>query len=393
MKTNCILFILFVAFAASCTPTHSHKAEAHTESEEHELAETVELSEAQFEALDMHIDTIAMRKMGVIVETNGELEVSPQNEAAVTTSVGANVERIQVIEGEKVKKGQVLAYLEHPDLIALQTDYMKAWHELQYIENEYERQKKLYDEKIGSGKDFQKIKSEYFAAKASVRGYEAQLSQLGLNIQRLREGDIYESIPLVSPMSGYVRLVEVKTGEYAAPEDVIFWLINLDHIHADFMVYEKDIRKVKKGQEIQFTIESRPDEVFSAKIYSVGKVFEQNPKAVHIHAEIENKADFLLPGMYVRGKIFGESEKVTALPVEAIVTENGRSFIYTVEADTSNGADKWVFERTEIRTGKTADEWTEVKLLTPPKKGTKVAWNNAYYLEAELKKGETTHAH
>lgn len=395
MKTYKILITLLVVLAFSCKSSHDHDdaSEATINEESHSNTEIVHLSQQQFDALDMHIDTLALRKMDVVVETNGELEVPPQNEASVTAIVGANVDKIMVIEGDKIAKGQVLAYLSHPNLIKIQTDYISEWNKLQYLENEYQRQETLYAQKVGSGKDFQKIKSEYLATKGMAKGYEAQLKQMGLNIEKLRNGDIYESVPVLSPISGNVRLVEVKTGQYVQPETEIFSLVNIDHIHADFMVYEKDIRKVKKGQEIHFSVESEPDREFSAVIYSVGKAFEQNPKAVHIHAEIEEKNAYLLPGMYVRGKIFSESKSVSALPDEAITNEADGSFIFTVEPDSSHGEMEWNFRRVEIRTGRKFDGWTEVKLLQPLKKGIKIAWNNAYYLEAELKKGEAEHSH
>jgi cobalt-zinc-cadmium efflux system membrane fusion protein len=111
----------------------------------------------------MRVDTLKLRNMGEYVEANGELEVPPQNEATVTAIIGANVQSIKVIEGDKIKKGQVLAYLSHPDIIDVQTEYSSNWNQLQFLTSDYERQKKLYDENVGSGKEFQRIKSEYLA--------------------------------------------------------------------------------------------------------------------------------------------------------------------------------------------------------------------------------------
>ena len=79
---------------------HSHDEEEKTEvNEEHNESEEVMLSQQQFDALKMKIDTLALRNMSGYVEANGTLEVPPQNEAAITTVVGANVVSIEVIEG------------------------------------------------------------------------------------------------------------------------------------------------------------------------------------------------------------------------------------------------------------------------------------------------------
>jgi cobalt-zinc-cadmium efflux system membrane fusion protein len=111
---------------------------------------------------------------------------------------------------------------------------------------------------------------------AEVKGYEAQLKQLSLNVKKVQGGDIYQYVPVVSPIDGYIEKVEVQIGQYVDPQTEMFMIVNTDHIHADLMVFEKDVHKVKKGQEIAFTVESIPGTTLSAKIYSVGKQFEQN---------------------------------------------------------------------------------------------------------------------
>lgn len=375
---------------------HDHAAEAgHHDGHDHgdEAAEELHLSEQQFQSLDMKIDTLPQRNITAYVEANGQLEVPPQNEAAVTAILGANVASIQVIEGDKVTKGQVLAYLAHPNLIALQTEYISHWNQLQYLEPEYQRQKKLYEEKVGSGKAFQKTEADFRSMKGMVQGYEAQLRLMGLSLEKLRNSEIYEQVPVASPISGHIRLVEVKTGQYVDPQTELFEIVNIEHIHADLMVFEKDMHKVKEGQRIRFTTESMPDQELEAVIYSVGKAFEQDPKAIHLHAEIENKQGLLIPGMYIRGRIMVDDAHTYALPEAGLVREGEKHYIFTARQEQDHGATVWGFEPVEVATGGRDDGWIEIKLLKALPKGTTVAWNNAYYLLAELKKGEAGHEH
>jgi cobalt-zinc-cadmium efflux system membrane fusion protein len=341
----------------------------------------------------MKLDTLAVRNISSYVEANGQLEVPPQNEAAVTAVIGANITQIKVIEGDKVKKGQVLAYLSHPNLIQLQTNYVSNWNQFQYLEQEYQRQKKLYEEKVGSGKEFQKIQAEYQAIAGKVKGDEAQLKLMGLNIKKIRNNEIYGEVPVISPIDGHIQLVEVKIGQYVDPQKEMFEIVNIDHIHADLMVFEKDVHKVKENQKIRFTVASLPGKEMEAVIYSIGKSFESSPKAVHIHAEIENKEGLLIPGMYVRGQIISENTQSYALPDGGVVREGEKYFIFTAKQENDNGKIEWAFEPVEVVIGGKADGWTEIKLLKPLKKGVTVAWNNAYYLMADMKKGEAEHEH
>jgi cobalt-zinc-cadmium efflux system membrane fusion protein len=213
MKTNIYKYINLVVVAfvmAAC----GNSTEINETEEEEGVENEAFFSDQQFKALGMKVDSLPIRNLTSYVEANGQLEVPPQNEASVTAIIGANVTSIKVIEGDKIRKGQVLAYLSHPDLIKLQTDYVNSWSQLQFLEKEYERQKRLYEEQVGSGKEFQKIQADYQSMKGLVKGYEAQLRLIGLNGDKIKQSHIYEQVPVVSPINGYIRLVQIKTGQY-----------------------------------------------------------------------------------------------------------------------------------------------------------------------------------
>jgi len=400
MKTTLKLFtILFatVIFATGCNTSgnsevndeHEEVSGHNEEGEEH--AEEVHFTSQQFEALDMKVEPLSERNMSEYIEANGQLEVPPQNQASVTAIIGANIIRIMVIEGDKVKKGQALAYLIHPDLIKLQTDYINSLNQLEYLEKEYDRQKKLYEENVGSGKEFQRVKADYLTTKGMVQGYEAQLKLMGLNIDRLKRSELYDEVPAISPIDGYVGDVNVKTGQYVSPKTEMFEVVNNDFIHADLMVFEKDMHKVKIGQKIMFSLEPLPGKELEATIFAIGKSFEKGPKTLHIHAEINNKQGFLLPGMYIRGRIMINEEMGYALPEGAVVRDGDKFFIFTSEMEDENGVTEWAFKPLEVIPGIKSDGWVEIKLLEPLAQGSNVAWNNAYYLMAEMKKGEVGH--
>lgn len=363
------------------------------EGEESGMGE-VHLSELKFNSLDIKVDTLPTRPLSEVVEATGQLEVPPQYEATVTATLGANVTSIEVIEGDKVRKGQVLAYLSHPNLTRIQTDYITAHSRMQNLEKEFERQQRLYEEEVGSGKLFQQAQTDFQVVKAEVQGLESQLRQLNLNVEKVRGGDIYENVPVVSPIEGAVEDVMIQIGQYVDPQTEMFEIINTDHVHADLMVFAKDVYKVKEGQKVILLMESRPGKTFTAEIYSVSKKFEEDPRAVHVHAEIQGDTDILVPGMYINGRIItGAGTEVTALPEEAIIEEEGKSYIFLAEQHEEDGETEWSFKPVEVRTGETNEGWVEIKLLEPLPEGAQLAWNNAYYLIAEMKKSQTSHSH
>lgn len=390
-KNIFVLVGLSLGFTACGSNKASESNHTQGEHDEHEeRMEAVHFSQEQFDALDMKTGTLRKMNLTSGVEANGQLEVPPQNEANVTAIIGANIASIKIKEGDKVSRSQALAYITHPDLIRLQADYIHTWNKLQFLEQDYQRQKKLYEEQVASGKEFQRISAEYQSTRGQAAGYEAQLKLMGLNVDRLREGRLYERVPVTSPIEGYIQSVQVKTGQFVQPEQVMFEVVDIDHIHADLMVFEKDVNKVKKGQKVSFSVETIPGSEMTAIIYAVGKTFEQDPKAVHIHAEIENKKGQLLPGMYVKGRILTDSAESLALPEQAIVREGERFFIFTAEKESGG---EWMFVPVEVTPGISANGWIAVSLLKPFSENQEFALNNAYYLMAEMNKAEAGHSH
>lgn len=383
----CALFSACTGEDHSGHDEHTSHADVHGPHESGE--EGVHFSGEQFDALEMEVGPLPRRNLSSVVEANGQLEVPPQNEATVTAILGANVVAIQVIEGDSVKKGQVLAYLSHPNLTRLQSDYAQAHSRLQFLEQEFARQQRLYEEEVGSGKAFQQTRADYQAQQATVSSYAAQLRQLGLRPARIQQGKLYDQVPVVSPIQGFVTEVEVKTGQYVPPEQNLFEIVNTHHIHADLMVFEKDVYRVEEGQRIRFTVATLPDQELYAEIYSVGKKFEQEPKAVHVHAEIKNTTEKLIPGMYIRGQILTDSTETFALPETALTREGEQYLAFRTE----NEDDTWQFHPVPVVTGASYDGWVGVTLPEGVPKDTYFALNNAYYLEAEMKKGEAEHSH
>ncbi len=387
VKSIFLAAILMMGLAACSGQPENNTENSKAETEAKAAGEMlpVLLTQQQCKSLNIEADTMGRRNFHGVVEANGQLQVSPQNMASVTAIVGANVSSINVFLGDKVKKGQVLATLSHPRLLQLQTGFLNSWNRMAYLSKEYQRQKKLYEANIGSGKDFQKVSADYFTLKSELKNLASQLRLLQMAPAKIKQGEIYEQVPVVSPINGYVDQIDVNIGQYVEPQTTMFKVINNDRIHADLLIFEKDVYKVKIGQKVHFSVASHPDEILTATIFAVGKSFEQNPKAVHVHASFKNRSNGLIPGMYITGRISTDNDYSYALPEGAVVKEGGKHYIFSVQKEKEGMR----FTPVEVVIGQTEDGWDEIKLLSPLKRGTLFAHNGAYYLISEMKKNET----
>lgn len=396
IKSLLILVLTGWVFSAcnNSTPADQPLAKAPAQHKESSITNEglVWLTPQQQKAIGLELGQIEKRNLNASVKVTGQLELPPQYKAVVSTFMGGNVKKVNVIEGDYVSKGEVLAVLEHPDYIELQQSFQQVASSLAYLKEEYQRKKALYEQQVSSAKDYQKAAADYNSAMAHYSGLQAKLQLLGLNPEAVAKGQISSIIAIKSPISGYVKAINVSTGQYAAPQADMFEITNNDHVHADFMVYEKDIYKVDEGQIVRFTVANMPDKVLQAKIFSVGKTFESDPRAIHVHAEIITPKAKLLPGMYVNGRLQVNDVEVKSLPQGAIVSEGDKSYIFIKESEGINPHNQQdsatAFQMVEITTGVTDQGYTEVNLLSPLPDSTIVVTKGAYYLQADMTKEE-----
>ena len=194
-------------------------------------------------------------------------------------------------------------------------------------------------------------------------------------------------MPITSPIGGFVDEVMVSLGDYVAPQTKMFAVSDNSEIHADFKVYEKDIYKVKEGQQIYFTVASKPDQLLKAKIHAIGKTFETDPKAIHVHADIHNEDKELLPGMYVEGRIVQGEKMALAVPEEAIVKNGEKTFIFVEDKDNEE-ENKLRFNMIPVNTGMTDLGYVEISLPAGISKDITVVTKGAYILSSEMIKAE-----
>ncbi len=320
-------------YSVGHSDAHSHGAEATEDAHNHNEATEgmAVLSQVQRKAIDLEVGTMPYRTMKGVVKASGQLEVSPSNKAEVTAYVGGNVVSINAFQGDKVKKGQVLAVLEHPDIIQLQQDFIEKCNDLKYLEKDYNRQKELYQQEVGSGKKYQKAEADYHTAKAQYQGLKLRLQMLKLNTKSIEKGNIVHQLKIISPISGYVSGINISLGSYIDARTKMFSIRNFEDIHADLSVYEKDIRKVATGQKVRLRVANLPNIELKGSVFAIAKEYTPNSRSVVVHASIDNPPKKLIADSYVSGEILTESDKVRAVPEAAIVNDGDKHFIFVFD--------------------------------------------------------------
>lgn len=405
LRTEFSIFILATLLVTGCGGSSDTHEDEHAEEEHTENELSIELTQRQIEAVGIEIGAFSYLPLKNTVKANGVLELPPQNKADVSALVSGAISDINVIEGDRVERGQVLATIEDPGIIEIQQDYIDAYERLQYLRQDYERKQQLLDEGVGSQREFQETTSKFRATMARVSGLESKLKLVGLNPESIVEGSVQASVPIRSPLAGYVRVVEVNTGSYVSPSQHLFEIVDNSELHIDLMVYEKDLHRVQEEQVLYFRYTNQPtSELYKGRIFAVGKAFEQTPKAVRVHALLMEEQPNLLPGMYVEAMIVTGDESVLALPEQAVISDGGQSYIFIVEdegehmsietaSESDQHEDETHLRAVPVVTGTTDEGYIEIRLLESVSEESRVVTRGAFFVLSEMRKGEGGHGH
>ena len=272
--------------------------------EENATSEKVETEKGE-EEVDADADPAPdLSKTVNVVRVTGTLALDPQNRAEVSPIASGVVRCITTREGIRVRRGQVVAYIENTQIVELQRQYLTAVNELSAAKTELARQHTLMKQEAGVLKTLQQAESAYAIANAQVVGIGRQLSQLGVNPSSISAGKLTTLIPVTSPISGIVGKVKISMGSFVDISTSLMTVVNNVNLHCDLKVFEKDLPKVRIGQMVKLTLTNAPEVTFCAKIYDINSVFDNDSKSVTVHARIiDHPATKLLPDMFINGVI------------------------------------------------------------------------------------------
>jgi len=273
------------------------------------------------------------------VELQGN--VSTKQNVVIVSEYSGVLNRVYVKEGQKVSKGQTLAKIDDGGLsqqlaqVKIQADLAKTT---------FERQERLWNQKIGS-------EIQYLQAKAT---YEAQLQatkqlqqQVGKTIVR-------------APFSGTIDDVITEQGSVVAPgQSQLFRIVNLDDMYIETDVPERYVSDITKGKEVKVNFPVLGKDV-DAKVRQAGNFINPANRTFKVEVAIPNKTmSSIKPNLTAKLKINDYTNKKAILIPQSIISENaeGQQYVYTIADKVENKA---TVKREIIETGRTQGDYIEV---------------------------------
>lgn len=383
--------------------------------EDHENASTVSLTNGQMKSISLQFGNLERKSLTSSLKANGFLKVPNQNKATITSLYSGVVRNLNVMPGSIVDKGQTIATISNPQWIQTQEDFLSLEPKIELAEAEYKRQQELTGGNAGAFKNLQASEAELKALRIRRASLEKQLHLMGISTTYLSGSNLLSEISIRTPISGSVGNVMVNIGSNVDASTPIAEVVDNSQLHLDLFVYEKDLPHIRKGQTINFILTNQPGRSYTAEVFSIGTAFENESKAVAVHAIVKGNKQGLIEGMSVTAQISVENNLVPALPNEAFVNQEGVDFVFIQtsqkmeehgDGEVSHPAsrqddlknqpvevenNKAVFEKIPVKKGASELGYTEVTLLKEVPADAKFVIKGAFFLMAKLTNAGEAH--
>lgn len=274
--------------------------------------------------------------------------INAYEEIFVSSRIEGILNSCAVKEGAEVPKGAVLADIEDIDYrLEVKRDeaaLKQAEATLVNAKHEYQRKEALMKEELVTRQQFDDVSTKRALAEADVDRAKAALS---LAREKLSKTRIY------SPLSAFVKEKKVSVGDYVRNGTPLFTLIQIDPIKLNFNVPERDIGKLRKGQQVQFTVDSIPGKNFTGTVRTIYPSLEEKTRTLQVEAVVSNRDRMLKPGSFAKVVLYtGAARDSVLIPVTSMIYDENIVRVFVVEADRA--------KELEVKTGGKYGEMIEI---------------------------------
>jgi cobalt-zinc-cadmium efflux system membrane fusion protein len=321
MKTN--KFLLLLNFAGwlmlCCTPVSAEN--------------TFQISQDHFNNLGVTLGKLEPANQIPVLTAPAKVVIPSTHEYIVSASQAGLITKLNAAMGDKVKKGDVLAQLNSPDLLSMQRLYLKAFSEMQLGSLTYQRDKKLLTDGVIAERRWQETQSQYNAFVSEVNEHKQLLEIAGMTdseIDRLaKTHHLSSQLNLHSPISGVVMERMAVAGERIDILAPLYRIADLDELWLEINIPHERIGSIKVGDEV--LVENTP---VTAEITLLGQSVNPENQTILARATIKGKQSAVRAGQTINTRIIQASENpVFKIPNAAIAQNEGKYFIFIRKKD------------------------------------------------------------
>ena len=407
------LLILGLALSMACGrgtedngAPHGHAGESeHVEAGAHEpeIPDSVRLTGAAI--AESGIETWKVQPMDLehLLVLTGTVGHDENRLVHVAPYIGGRVAEIPVDLGQRVRKGDPIVWIESVELSHAWDEFVKALSDLRIAERAYERARSLLEAKAISAGEYQSREGAYLARRVEAGTLERTLRQYGeeeAEIVAVRSAvETNADLPLPaggphrlavrSPFDGKIIDRKVTPGTLVEALQPLVTVADLSSVWVFLKAYEKDLSLLEKGLTVTIRADAYPQESFAGRIDFLGSVVDAGNRTIQVRATVDNRAEKLRPGMFVKATVDvprpqSEAHPIVAVPQSALQTLEARTVVFIQR-------EPGVFVRRMVEVGHTFEGFTEI--LAGIEVGDEVVTEGSFVLKSEFAKATLEEDH
>ncbi len=313
----------------------------------------------------------------------GEIRLNADNTVHVVPRLTGLVERVLVNAGDKVKQGQVLAVISSQLLADQRSEALAAQKRFTLAKKNFEREKKLWEEKISAEQDYLAAQNALQEADITRQSAEQKLAALGAGSTINTAGGLLTRLEIRSPINGTITEKNIAMGQVLKEDATIFTVTNLDTVWVEAVIPAKELGQIKVGQKA--TISATAFEAStSGKVSYVGSVVGDQTLSAMARLVVSNAKGMWYPGLPVNLVVQSAAVNTPVVVAsEAIQSVNEASSVFIKVGDQ--------FEVRPVELGRTNGKFTEV--VKGLQAGETYVSKNSFLMKAELGKSAASHDH
>ena len=269
----------------------------------------------------------AKKQFRPFIEATGTL--NPFEEVSIGAEIDGIIKTVKADEGTAVSKGMLLATIDDIEysqgVLSAQAALKQAEATLANTKIEFSRKDALYKEELVTKQQYDDVSTRLTLTESDVERAKAALS---IAKQKLAKTKIY------APLASRVKEKLVSEGDFVKNGTRLFTLIQPNPLKLRFSVSERDVGKMKVGQDVSVKVDAFPDREFKGKVSIVFPSLEEKTRTLSIEALVPDKEGVLKPGLFARVILYtGGMKDTVVVPITALLYEGDQIRAYVVEDD------------------------------------------------------------
>ncbi|HWB80769.1 MAG TPA: efflux RND transporter periplasmic adaptor subunit [Nannocystaceae bacterium] len=291
----------------------------------------IQFSEAYARRIGMRVAAVELREVRPAIHVAGTVAVDPRRTAAIGARIQGRVTDVEVVEGDRVDAGAMLARMESAELGDAQADVMSLQARAEAAARDRDRKELLVEEGIASRRSAQQIEAEHASLQAQLDAAQQRVRALGGRPTRRRLG----RFELRSPIAGEVVGVHVQRGQSIDSSHTAFHVADLATVWVELALFERDLWRVEVGDVVAIEPYGEPTPPLEGVVAHVARVLDPSTRTAAVRVEVDNSSHRVAIGQAVRARVHAGRGALTApaLPRDAVVLLDGSPTVFVEVGD------------------------------------------------------------